>query len=49
MKNKWVKLAGDAKDKVIRIAEELKDEDKEQLSAFLNSPKLESHDKSLVD
>ena len=27
MKNKWVKLAGDAKDKVIRIAEELKDED----------------------
>ena len=27
MKNKWVKIAGDKKEKVIRIAEELKDED----------------------
>ena len=27
MKNKWVKLAGDKKDKVIRLAEELKDAD----------------------
>lgn len=29
MKNKWVKIAGDKKEKVIRIAEELKDADKE--------------------
>jgi len=35
MKNKWVKIAGEKKEKVIRIAEELKDEDKEQLNAFV--------------
>ena len=42
-------MAGDAKDKVIRITEELKDGDKEQLNAFLASPVFESHDKKLVD
>ena len=49
MKNKWVKLAGEKKEKVLRIAEELKDADKEQLSAFLASPVFESHDKKMVD
>ena len=34
MKNKWVKLAGAKKELIVRIAEELKDEDKEQLSKF---------------
>jgi len=38
MKNKWVKIAGDKKEKVIRIAEELKDTDKEQLNIFLANP-----------
>ena len=49
MKAKWVKLAGDKKDKVIRIAEELKDADQEQLKAFVASPSLEAHDKKMVD
>jgi len=35
MKNKWVKIVGENKDQVERIAAELKDEDKEQLSTFL--------------
>ena len=49
MKNKWVKLAGDKKEKVIRIAEELKDADKDQLNAFVASPEVEGHDKKLLD
>lgn len=49
MKNKWVKIAGDKKEKVIRIAEELKDADKEQLNIFLANPEVEGHDKKLLD
>ena len=49
MKNKWVKIAGDKKEKVIRIAEELKDADKEQLNTFLASPAVEGHDKKQID
>ena len=49
MKNKWVKIAGEKKEKVIRIAEEIKDDDKEQLNKFLQSSAVESHDKKLVD
>jgi len=49
MKNKWVKLAGDKKEKVIRLAEELVDTDKEQLSVFLAAPSADDHDKKLVD
>ena len=49
MKNKWVKLAGEKKEKVIRIAEEIKDDDKEQLGKFLASAAVESHDKKVVD
>lgn len=49
MKAKWVKLAGDKKDKVIRIAEELKDADQEQLKAFVANTSLEAHDKKMVD
>ena len=49
MKNKWVKLAGDKKEKVIRIAEELKDADKDQLNAFVASPEVEGHDKKELD
>mmetsp|Transcript_7468 Transcript_7468/g.10596 ORF Transcript_7468/g.10596 Transcript_7468/m.10596 type:complete len:83 (+) Transcript_7468:435-683(+) len=49
MKNKWVKIAGDKKEKVVRIAEELKDEDKLQLSTFLSEPSVDGHDKKMVD
>ena len=49
MKNKWVKLAGDKKEKVIRIAEELKDAEQDQLNAFVASPEVEGHDKKLLD
>lgn len=49
MKQKWVKIAGDKKEKVIRIAEELQDEDKIQLNKFLMSTAVESHEKKMLD
>lgn len=49
MKNKWVKLVPDNKDQVERIASDLKDDDKEQLSAFLTEKSLDKHDKKIVD
>lgn len=49
MKNKWVKIAGEKKEKVVRIAEELNDEDQVQLNAFVATPALDSHDKKMVD
>ena len=49
MKNKWVKIAGDAKEKVVRIAEELKDADQEQLRKFIDAPAADDHDKKVVD
>lgn len=48
MKNKWIKLESDKKS-VTRIAEALKDDDKEQLSAYLNDAKLDNHDKKVVE
>ena len=48
MKNKWVKIAED-KNFVVRIAEKLVDDEKEQLSAFVAKPDLESHDKKVVE
>ena len=48
MKNKWVKLAED-KNSVIRIAEKVVDEEKDQLSAFVTDPSLDSHDKKIVE
>jgi len=49
MKNKWVKIAGEKKEKVVRIAEELKDEDQSQLKVFVANPAVEAHDKKMVD
>ena len=49
MKNKWVKLAGDKKEKVVRTAEELKDAEQDQLNAFVASPEVERHDKKMLD
>lgn len=49
MKNKWIKLAGAKKELVVRIAEELKDADKEQLSTFLATPEVEGHDKKQLE
>lgn len=49
MKNKWVKLAGAKKELIVRIAEELKDEDKEQLSKFQTAPEVDSYDKKVID
>lgn len=48
MKNKWVKIADD-KSCVIRIAEKVVDDEKEQLSAFVTNPDLEMHDKKVVE
>jgi len=49
MKNKWVKITGDKKQNVLRIAEELKDEDQAQLKVFVAKPTVEDHDKKMVD
>lgn len=49
MKNKWVKITGDKKQNVLRIAEELKDEDQAQLKVFVAKPTVEEHDKKMVD
>ena len=48
MKNKWVKIAED-KNFVVRIAEKIVDDEKEQLSAFVVQPDLEAHDKKVVE
>ncbi len=48
MKNKWVRLESD-KVSVTRIAQNLIDDEKEQLSAFVANNDLESHDKKVVD
>jgi phenylalanyl-tRNA synthetase alpha chain len=48
MKNKWVKIAED-KNYVVRIAEKVVDDEKEQLSAFVTNPDLEAHDKKVVE
>ncbi len=47
MKNKWVKLEAD-KVSVTRIAETLHDEDKAQLSAYLEVPDADKHDKKVL-
>ena len=49
MKNKWVKIAGEKKEKVIRIAEELVDADKNQLAVYLAKPAVDEHDKKMLD
>lgn len=48
MKNKWVKISADKKS-VERIAEEIKDDEKDQLAAFLSENRIESYDKKLID
>jgi len=48
MKNKWVKLESD-KTSVTRIAETLKDDEKTQLSAYLEETDADKHDKKIVD
>lgn len=48
MKNKWVRLEAD-KVTVTRIAESLKDDEKNQLQAFVDQPLADSHDKKIVD
>ena len=48
MKNKWVKIADD-KNYVIRIAQNLVDEERDQLAAFIAKPDIEAHDKKIVE
>ena len=48
MKNKWIKLEAD-KSSVTRLVEELKDDEKTQLFAYLQQPNLDAHDKKIVD
>ena len=48
MKNKWVKLESD-KTSVTRIAETLQDDEKKQLSAYVEEPDADKHDKKVLD
>jgi phenylalanyl-tRNA synthetase alpha chain len=49
MQKKWIQLDGANKNVVVRIAENLVDEDKELLSKYRDNTDLEAHDKKIVD
>jgi hypothetical protein len=49
MQNKWVKLCGEKKAFVMRIAETIADNDKVQLEAFKSKPNFNDYDPKLVD
>lgn len=49
MQRKWIQLDGANKNVVVRIAENLVDEDKELLSKYRDNTDLEAHDKKVVD
>lgn len=49
MQRKWIQLDGANKNVVVRIAEQLVDEDKELLSKYASNSDLEAHDKKIVD
>jgi phenylalanyl-tRNA synthetase alpha chain len=49
MKNKWVSVCGDKKEKVKRIQAEVQDDDCNQLKAYLNNTSIEAHDKKNLD
>ena len=48
MKNKWIRLESDKKS-VTRLAESMKDEEKDLLQAYLQDARFESHDKKVVE
>jgi len=49
MQKKWIQLDGANKNVVVRIAENLVDEDKDLLSKYRDNTDLEAHDKKIVD
>ena len=49
MKNKWVEICGEKKEKVKRVAQELPDEERALLKNFETNNDLESNDKKIVD
>lgn len=49
MSKKWIKLAGDSKDAVERIAEKLEDSEKDQLQKYIDNNDVEVHDKKVID
>ena len=49
MQRKWIQLDGGNKNAVVRIAENLDDQDKELLSKYAENPDLEAHDKKVVE
>ena len=49
MQKKWIKLSEESKEHVVRIAEVIEDSEKEQLVKFQTNPKVDAHDKKLVD
>ena len=49
MQRKWIKLDGDNKNGVVRIAEKLEDQEKDLLTKYRENPDLEAHDKKVVE
>jgi phenylalanyl-tRNA synthetase alpha chain len=49
MQRKWIKLDGDNKNRVVRIAEKLEDQEKDLLTKYRENPDLEAHDKKVVE
>jgi phenylalanyl-tRNA synthetase alpha chain len=49
MQRKWISLEGDKKDIVRRIAQELEDQEKDQLSKYKENPDYEAHDKKVAE
>lgn len=49
MKNKWIKIGGDKKEKVTRIVEKISDKDQELLNSYIANSDEKKHDKKVVD
>lgn len=49
MKNKWIKIGGDKKEKVTRIVDKIDDKDQELLNSYITNSEEKKHDKKVVD
>ncbi len=49
MQKKWISLAPESKENVVRIAENLEDSERDQLKKFTENNDLEAFDKKVID
>jgi phenylalanyl-tRNA synthetase alpha chain len=49
MKNKWISICGEKKEKVKRIVDEIKDADQVLLSSYVAEKMADKHDKKVVE